>query len=134
MKRGSLRRKSPLRRSGTSLTRKLGLMPATPLRQTAGKIRPPIPPKVRAEAYRRTKHRCIRCGAMANTLHHVLAVQRWPQFLAQSENLVPACWPCHDDHERANRRFCLDELPPIVREWALARQPDYVRGIYPPTA
>lgn len=45
-------------------------------------------------------------------LHHILPVEKFPDYVVTEENLVGVCPPCHDDHERVNRRIPLEAIPP----------------------
>lgn len=65
----------------------------------------------RREALRRSRGRCIVCGARAAQGHHVLPVQRFPELTACAANIVGVCEGCHARHESAHRRIRWNELP-----------------------
>lgn len=48
-------------------------------------------------------------------LHHVLPVEKWPEWVTERFNLVGVCAACHDEHERAHRRIPFEALPTEVR-------------------
>jgi 5-methylcytosine-specific restriction endonuclease McrA len=65
----------------------------------------------RSEAFRRSRGRCIVCGARAVHGHHVLPVEKWPELTARAENIVALCHRCHVRHHSAMNRIRWDELP-----------------------
>jgi 5-methylcytosine-specific restriction endonuclease McrA len=89
-----------------------------PLRQTPRKQRASLTPAQVREVARQSGGRCIRCGSKRRLQrHHALPVSKWPEHEREPRNMVLACEGCHDEHERAHRRFRHDELPEAVRTW-----------------
>lgn len=147
MKRPELQRKTPLKRSSplsaipspedyTDQDGKPIVRPAPKLKQTVlkpvkRKVRKPIPQGERRRAAARTLGRCIRCGNRARQLHHVLPVRMHAAFQTTHLNLVPVCTGCHDEHERAHRRFTQREIPAEVWAWCVAQDRGYMQRTYP---
>jgi 5-methylcytosine-specific restriction endonuclease McrA len=83
-----------------------------PLNRGTQKRRATIPPDTRRRVYARSRRRCIACGKPGRlTIHHVLAVERWPALELVEANMVGVHWPCHAAHEAASRRIRWGELP-----------------------
>ncbi len=94
-----------------------------------------VPPSIRARALARSGGVCVMClhregidmealtiGALrrltragkvraATQVHHVFPRHKWPALIKVLPNLVGTCPECHDEHERAHRRFPRAVLP-----------------------
>lgn len=100
----------------------------TPLRQRKpAKRRARVPVAVLRAICAHTDGKCVVCGTRrvkpSRDRHHVLPVQRWPQFELEPRNQVLACLDCHMNHEAAARRIRWAELPPGVRAWVAGADP-----------
>lgn len=106
-----------------------------PLKRTQRKTRAKLSPAKIREVNQRSRGRCIVCGSKRMLQrHHVLPVQRWPQYETQGLNLVLVCAGCHDEHERAHRRIPYGSLPKSVRTWIRTlggRETLYMERTYP---
>lgn len=108
MKQSALKRRAPLARGTSTLSR------STPLRSDPArrKRRQSISAKVRRDVYARSNRKCIVCRKRRPlTIHHVLPVREWPALELDARNMVGVCAGCHDEHERAHRRIRWSELP-----------------------
>lgn len=112
---GPLKRSAPLARGDVQLQR-------TPLKPGRRKWRKTLTDATKREVMQRSRGRCIVCGSKRMLQrHHVLPVQRWPEYETTVENMVIVCAGCHDEHERARRRIPLAALPQSVRTWVVTR-------------
>jgi 5-methylcytosine-specific restriction endonuclease McrA len=108
--------RDPAGREGTSRSA------SQPLRRSAGKRRPSVPPEVRRRVRARSGGRCIVCAwrgkpraGKARHLHHVWPVQKFPDLALVEDNLVGACEDCHFSHEYApDKRIPREALPACV--------------------
>ncbi len=85
-----------------------------PLKRSPPKRREKQPDAVLREIEKRSRGRCIVCGARCDVRrdrHHVLPVSRYPKLECVADNQVLACVQCHMSHEAASRRIRYDELP-----------------------
>jgi 5-methylcytosine-specific restriction endonuclease McrA len=115
---------------GKPLVRQAGFK-RTELKPGKRKARVLVPQGVRRLAFAATGGRCIRCGEQATQLHHVLPRRLYPDLEREGMNLVPCCHGCHDEHERAHRRFTQRELGPHLWDWAVGRDRAYMQRTYP---
>lgn len=130
-RRTPLKRGTPLGRGTATLSR------ATPLQPGKRKQRKRQPAKVLAAIAKRSKGRCVVCGAKCDARHdrhHVLPVERWPALERMAENQVLACIDCHMNHEAASRRIRWAELPECAITLAYATSGAaavYIERTYP---
>jgi hypothetical protein len=104
-------KRSPLKRKPSTLKRTELARGDKPLRRTqlrAGrrKTRARIPFGVRCDVIVRTGGYCAcGCRRLGTAPHHIFPHQRWPELVAEPDNLLWVADDCHMNHEAASKRF-----------------------------
>lgn len=80
-----------------------------------------IPPKVKANVYKRDGGCCVCCGSpMGQPNAHY--IPRSQSGLGIEENILTLCWPCHLQYDQSTERKRMKEY---FREYLKSKYPDW---------
>lgn len=107
---------------------------ARPERKTRALGQDPLPAYVRDPVRARSRGLCVCCGRPGRDPHHLLPVNRFPEFRLEPDLIVWVCRRCHDGHECGLHRLPFECLPQCALDkLSDQRVTDYVLKTYPKT-